>query len=351
MNLLGWFGGRGKGRFEAFTFGDPTPVLDGGDLLSLFEVLQVGNVYETPIPWDGIAKSSRSAVHHASALQLKVNVLTSTFIPHRLLSKSVFHRFALDFMVFGNGYLERKDNRLGGALALEAPLGKYVRRGVDLSSYYYSVANGFGFMSRGYDDAHQFKAGSIFHLMEPDINQDIYGIPYYLAGLSSAWLNESATLFRRKYYKNGSHAGYILYITDPAQNDDDIEALRKAMKESKGPGNFRNLLYYAPNGKKDGIQLIPAAEVMARDEFLNIKTTTRDDLLAIHRTPPQVMGVVPANTGGFGDALTAAQVFSANEVEPLQERFREINDWIGEEVVRFRPYTLAVAQGGAQVVM
>jgi len=33
-----------------------------------------------------------------------------------------------------------------------------------------------------------------------------------------ALLNEAATLFRCKYYLNGSHAGFIMYMTDPAQS-------------------------------------------------------------------------------------------------------------------------------------
>ena len=63
-------------------------------------------------------------------------------------------------------------------------------------------------------------------------------------------------------------------------------------------------------------------------------------MLAAHRVPPQLLGVVPSNTGGFGAADTAAEVFGRNEVEPLQARFLELNDWLGEEVVKFRAYTL-----------
>jgi capsid portal protein len=76
------------------------------------------------------------------------------------------------------------------------------------------------------------RAGSVFHLLEPDINQELYGMPEYLSALNSAWLNESATLFRRKYYQNGAHAGYIMYVTDAAQSSD-VEALREAMRSSK----------------------------------------------------------------------------------------------------------------------
>lgn len=139
-------------------------------------------------------------------------------------------------------------------------------------------------------------------------------------------LNESSTLFRRRYYENGSHAGFILYLTDDKAGQGDIDALREALKSAKGPGNFRNLFYYAPGGNKDGMQLIPVSEVAAKDEFFNIKNITRDDLLAAYRVPPQLLGIVPSNTGGFGAADTAARVFGRNEIEPLQAQFVAFND-------------------------
>ena len=80
----------------------------------------------------------------------------------------------------------------------------------------------------------------------------------------------------------------------------------------------------------------------AKDEFLSIKNVTRDDQLAGHRVPPQLMGIIPNNTGGFGDANKAAQVFDATELESLRVLMRSVNDWMGEEVIRFNPYALAV---------
>ncbi|SEP34652.1 hypothetical protein SAMN02787149_106275 [Pseudomonas sp. Snoq117.2] len=38
----------------------------------------------------------------------------------------------------------------------------------------------------------------------------------WLAAMQSALLNESTTLFRRKYCSNGSHAGFIFYMIDAA---------------------------------------------------------------------------------------------------------------------------------------
>lgn len=320
-------------KATAFSFGDPLPVLDGRDMLQYIEAWRRGKWYEPPVSLPGLAKSFRCAPHHSSAIYVKRNILVSTFRPHPLLSRQDFARFSLDYLVFGNSYLENITNRFGRPVQLKPSLAKYMRRGCDdLDTYFYVTS---------WQQEHEFAKGSVFHLMEPDIHQEIYGLPEYLAALQAAWLNESGTLFRRKYYLNGSHAGYILYLTDALTDEAQVDSLREALRNSKGPGNFRNLFMYAPGGKKDGIQLIPISEVTAKDEFTSIKNVTRDDVLAAHRVPPQLLGLVPTGTTGFGSVVPAAQVFAVNELEPLQARFRELNDWLGEEVIVFDPYRVA----------
>ncbi|ROT46066.1 phage portal protein [Pusillimonas sp. NJUB218] len=317
---------------EVFSFGEPESVLDHGRIVEYFQALDNGRWYEPPISLDGLSRSFRSSPHHSSAIYVKRNIIASTFRPHPLLSRSSFSSFALDYLVLGNSYLELRSNRLNEPVALKHALGKYMRRSSkDLNQYIFL---------KDWLNEHEFQQGTIFHLMEPDINQEIYGVPEYLSALQSAWLNENATLFRRRYYKNGSHAGYIMYLTDPAHNEEDINALREAVKSSKGPGNFRNLFMYAPGGKEKGMQVIPLSEVAAKDEFFNIKNVTRDDILAAHRVPPQLMGVMPSVAGGFGSVGPVTRVFVKNELVPLQERFKELNDWIGEEVVRFNEYAI-----------
>ncbi|WP_241649698.1 phage portal protein [Rosenbergiella collisarenosi] len=320
-------------RAEAFSFGDPIPVLDRRELLDYVECIQLDRWYEPPVSFDGLARTFRAAVHHSSPIQVKRNILISSFIPHKLLSRQAFSRFVQDYLVFGNAYLEKRTNLLGGIISLEPALAKFTRRGTDLDTYWF-VQYGFN------TDPYQFTPGNVFHLMEPDLNQEIYGLPEYLSAIPSTLLNESATLFRRKYYINGSHAGFIMYMTDAAQNQEDVNNIRSAMKSAKGPGNFRNLFMYSPNGKKDGIQIIPLSEVAAKDEFLNIKNVSRDDMLGAHRVPPQMMGIMPNNVGGFGDVEKASRVFVRNELLPLQKRFEELNEWAGEEIIQFAPYSL-----------
>lgn len=318
-------------KSEIFRFDEPATVMDRRDILNYLECLSNGKWYEPPVTFSGLAKSFRAAVHHSSPMYVKRNILASTFIPHPLLSQQQFSRYALDYIVFGNAFIEKRLSMTGQLLKLETSPAKYTRRGVEEDIYWF-VEN--------YITPHAFGQGSVFHLQEPDINQELYGLPEYLSALNSAWLNESATLYRRKYFLNGAHAGYVMYVTDPAQNSQDVTALRDMMTKSKGSGNFKNIFYHAPGGKSDAIKIIPLSEVATKDDFFNIKNATRDDLLSAHRVPPQMMGIIPNNTGGFGDVEKAAKVFVRNELVPLQERMKEINEWVGKEVVRFTDYEL-----------
>jgi capsid portal protein len=67
---------------------------------------------------------------------------------------------------------------------------------------------------------------------------------------------------------------------------------------------------------------------------------SRNGMLAVHRVPPQLMGIIPSNTGGFGDVEKASKVFVRNELMPLQRLFKELNSWLGEDVINFEEYIL-----------
>lgn len=40
----------------------------------------------------------------------------------------------------------------------------------------------------------------------------------------------------------------------------------------------------------------------------------------------------------MGDMEKAARVFVRNELTPLHQRIKEVNDWVGVEVIRFKKY-------------
>ena len=77
---------------EAFSFGDPVAVLDRRELLDYIECQRVGEWFEPPMPWEGLARTFRAAVHNSSPIYVKRNILVSTFIPHKLPSRTAFAR-------------------------------------------------------------------------------------------------------------------------------------------------------------------------------------------------------------------------------------------------------------------
>lgn len=80
---------------------------------------------------------------------------------------------------------------------------------------------------------------------------------------------------------------------------------------------------------------LPISEVVAKDDFAAIKNISRDDLLAALRVPPKLMGIVPQKPGCFGSSKEAAEIWTRNELMPVQSNIYQVNQWLGEEVVRF----------------
>ncbi len=316
-----------------FAFGDPESVIDRRELPQYFEVWRSTNWYHPPLPMVRLAQVFRMSPHHSSAIALKVNQLVSHQVPTRWLSKNDFERFALDFLQMGNGYLERVPNMAGGLQRAAFTPARHTRRGVD--------PDVFWFVENGIEPDHKFEPGSVYQLQQPDIAQEIYGVPEWIAALQSGLLNESATMFRRRYYLNGAHAGFVFHLTDTLINQETVDQLVEKFKSAKGVGNFKNLFLYTPGGKKDGVQIHPIADVAAKDEFLNVKNISRDDLLAAHRVPPQLIGIIPQNSAGFGKVTEALDAFMRLEIVPIMGRMLQMNQWFGVEVLRFEPYTMS----------
>lgn len=171
------------------------------DLLDNLYCMDNGRYYETPVDFYGLAKAPRQSAWHESALYFKRNVLTGCFIPHKLLNRHTFSTFALDW--FTSLAIPISNCRVI-AWAARFPSNTLLRstpgEGADLDQYWFI---------RRWKEEHTFKSGSVCHVLNPDINQEVYGMPEYMAALLAASLAHSADMFRKLYYDNGSHAGTV----------------------------------------------------------------------------------------------------------------------------------------------
>jgi len=309
-----------RSKMSMFKFGDPESVLNASssDYLGVF----LGNhdYYEPPVSLAGLGKTLRANGYHCTIPPFRKNRLIQYYVSNDVLSDSDLAAASIDYDVFGNCYLQKIVNAFGNTLRFKHLPAINMRRMKDADKFCQLQKNG--------DRPIEFKPGEVVHLLEYDVMQQIYGIPQYFGGINSVLLSEEATLFRRKYYVNGAHMGYILYTSDANMDPEDEKIIKEQISKSKGVGNFRSLYLNIPNGKKDSVQLIPVGDIATKDEFERIKSISRAEILAMWRIQAALAGVMPENTGGFGDIEKIARVYFEYETVPMQDVFLQLNKFL-----------------------
>ncbi|WP_438334689.1 phage portal protein [Edwardsiella tarda] len=301
---------RSPGSF--IEFGDPEPVAAWG---SYNGVLWSGydGYYLPPIERMDLAVLANIAPYHGAVLRARVNMVMAGFQGGGGLTHSDMAAAVTNLLIFGDMGLLKVRNRLGHINRLHVLPSLYLRRTADRQTV---IVQG------GINDL-TYAGGEVIFVAQYDPQQQVYGVPDYLHGMESAMLNVDATRFRRRYYKNGAHLGYILYSTDPDM-DPKLEALfRKKIEASKGAGNFKSMFINIPGGDKEGVKVIPIGDSGTKDEFLNIKNVSAQDQLTAHRFPPGLAGIIPSNAGGLGDPLKAREAYYRDEVIPLRRLIME----------------------------
>lgn len=307
-------------RASVFTFGDPEPAL-ATELMDYMGSIAMGrgeNAYwEPPVSLTGLARSFRANPHHGVIPGFIANQVQKYYAETPLLSREALGRAVVDFEKFGNCYFQRVRNALGEDLKLVHLPALYMRK-------MKKNANQYGMLAAG--KLQPFQQDEVAHLLRYDPVQSMYGVPEYLGGLQSVLLGEDATLFRRKYYKNGAHMGYVFFTNDNGLKEDDKKAMQTAIENSKGAGNFRSMFVHIPGAGEKAVQIIPVGEVGSKDDFERVKNITRNDVLAMWRIQPALAGVMPENTGGFGDIAKVSRVYLENETIPRQQVFESLNN-------------------------
>jgi len=307
---------------RAFTFGAPEAVLTNNiaNYLGVFPS-DDGTIYTPPASRVGLARLLQANAHHGAIPPFKRNLLLREFIPSRGFSLQAMNRSAMDFMVFGETYLLRKSSVFGQVLELEHLPAINMRVKVD-GGYVMLMPDGGRL---------EFDQDEVEHIFNYDVQQNIYGVPDYLGGLQALLLNEAATLFRRRYYNNGAHVGYIFYSNDPNMSEKDEEELQAQISGSKGVGNFRSMFVNIPGGAEKAIQIIPVGDFQSKDDLEKVKNITRNDIIAAWRMNPALAGIIPENSGGFGDIEKIDRVYTNNEIRPICQMFNQVNDTLRED--------------------
>jgi len=307
---------------NTFSFGDPEPCLDNRMTEYTGIYADMNGLYSPPVSLTGLIKLLRVNAQHGPILYFKRNMILKWFKPNALLTQRTFKKFAFDYCWAANAYLQIIKNSFGKPIKLRH-LPAVAMRYTSTPGVYAQI------LSSG--KVLRFNKGEVIHLKEYDPLQGIYCVPQYYGGIQSALLNEDATLFRRKYYKNGAHMGFIFSMADPNLDKDDEADLKAAIKDSRGVGNFRSLFINNRSGKADAekaIKIIPVGDISTKDEFERIKKITLNDMLSMHRAQEALSGQTSGDSPGFGDLDKITRAYYNNEVVPMQQDMMEINEYL-----------------------
>lgn len=312
-------------------FSSPVSIMNS-DILSYLEVALIDGLYEPPVAFDTLAKALRVNPMHASAIEFKRNTLTFAVSTNNiLLPQSELKKFVQDYLTFGNAYFQliRNFRGLGDVVQIKHIPALFMRRRENLAWTYKPHV----FDEQGRID---FKHGQVFHLSEYDVGQEIYGLPSHISGLTSIWLNDDATLFRRQYYRNGNHAGYLLYMNEPNLTKEQEKEIQEKLKRRDGMA-FKNMFINAKGKDTKAPELKPIGQVEAKDSFKDVKIQTMNDVLALHRVPIELMSIRRESITSL-DLNKVDWLFHKNEVLPLAHSLMGLNSVVGKEVITINPY-------------
>ncbi|MFA0179601.1 phage portal protein [Vibrio cyclitrophicus] len=267
------------------------------------------NYWEPPISRQGLSETSRANAYHCSILKARANHVAARFTGGGGLTRRQVQFFGNNYFTFGDAAFLKIRNGFGVPVRLHPLAGMHMRR----------RKNG-DFVMLGRDSSQRvYKQKDIIFLPQDDLQQQIYGVPDYLGSLQSSLLNKDATLFRRRYFKNGAHMGFIFYASDPNLSEEDEKKMKETIASSKGVGNFRSMFVNIPNGKEKGIQLIPVGDIATKDEFERIKNITAQDILVGHRYPAGKGGMMPQPGSTFPDPEKVGREYAKDEIIPVCE--------------------------------
>lgn len=279
---------------------------------------EVHECYEPPVNRFALARLPSQNAQHCGILNSRANMISANYTGGAL-TRQEMRALTYNLITFGDV----------GLLKIRNGFGQVVRLAVLSSLYLRKMKNGnFRYLMRkslnntADNTVYTYHEKEIIFIKLYDPIQQVYGVPDYLGGLQSALLNSDATIFRRRYYSNGAHMGFILYSTDPDVSEEMEKEIAEKLTGSKGVGNFRSMYVNVPNGNPDGLKVIPIGDTGKKDEFGSIKNISAQDILTAHRFPPGLSGIIP-QTGSFGDPIKMREVYRLDEVLPMQELIAE----------------------------
>lgn len=251
----------------------------------------------------------------SSSNALIAKSIANCYIENKILSREDLEEAVLQYLYNGNIYLLKNKNNNGEILNLSLIKSEFVRISLDnkvITKHFDPKEDQTAYL--------KWEDGIFVHLKQPSPLSGVYGLPYTIGVLHQVYLGNDAVIFRRNFYMNGAHMGYLIEIDANGMTKQEEKDIRESFKASKGAGNFTtNIILSRGREKTDKqkVHAIPLGDISAQDEFPGLKGVVKDDIIMAMGVPVSLLGGLPSQGGMLGDSRKAMEVFGNNKVDPL----------------------------------
>ncbi|MEC4725842.1 phage portal protein, partial [Shewanella sp. D64] len=209
----------------ALSFGEPELLLKDTWLTDMAGVTinDEFGFYEPPIDRQLLYRAANTNAYLGAVLNGRRNMVLNAIKTTGILNRFTLGAAIYNYFLFGDMALLKIRNNARQVVSV-----------CPLSTHYLRIDpdGGYQYLQQSVDGdifTKKYRAEDVLFLPQYDPAQQVYGMVDWIGGLQSAMLNTDATMFKRRYYKNGAHMGYILYTSDPKLSDPDKQSIEDAL--------------------------------------------------------------------------------------------------------------------------
>jgi len=235
-------------------------------------------------------------------------------------------RMLTDYFALGNGWLEVSRNTKGEVAAIYHVRGKTVRRKKDFSGYY-QVRSFKKQEFRNFGDPKNRDKNELIHFYEYDPEDDYYGIPEWLPAMATMAMDRAAVEYNTYVFDNGMMIPFAIIIEGGTLSRKARNALKNFLQKNyKGIANAGRAMVIANDDPNVKIRIEKLDTPGLRDmSFSKMRLLSRDEVIAAHRVPPRLTGIMtPGQLGGGGEVSGQLKIFQETLIKPEQRKLENI---------------------------